>query len=172
MKTITLDFPEMSLLDVREKFKDCFFGQSWYDKEPFATEKIPAGRWEVSLRELEGSLGKTWNEQQSLPHGIEEEIPPVAVLVYAMCQHFKDTGERVFEKTYVRTSRCDRDSSRVSVGDFDSEGLCVNSDWDNDRNDILGVSAARKLDTRNDTLESLNARLLELEAWKNKVCGV
>jgi len=38
----------------------------------------------------------------------------------------------------------DSDGNRVNVGNFDSGGLNVNNNWDDNRNDNIGVSAARK----------------------------
>lgn len=36
------------------------------------------------------------------------------------------------------------DGNRVYVGNFDSNGLNVNNNWDDNRNDNIGLSAARK----------------------------
>ena len=36
------------------------------------------------------------------------------------------------------------DGNRVNVGNFDSNGLNVNNNWDDNRNDNIGLSAARK----------------------------
>jgi hypothetical protein len=38
----------------------------------------------------------------------------------------------------------DSDGNRVNVGNFDSDGLNVNNNWDDNRNDNLGVSSVRK----------------------------
>ena len=38
----------------------------------------------------------------------------------------------------------DSDGNRVNVGNFDAKGLNVNNYWDNNRNDNIGVSAARQ----------------------------
>ena len=38
----------------------------------------------------------------------------------------------------------DSNDNLVNVGNFDSNGLNVNNNWDDDRNDNIGVSAARK----------------------------
>ena len=38
----------------------------------------------------------------------------------------------------------DPDGNRVNVGNFDAEGLNVNNNWDNNRNDNLGLASARQ----------------------------
>jgi len=65
-------------------------------------------------------------------------------VVYTIIGHFLATGERLFEKVWVRCSDCDSDGYRVCVGVFDSDGLRVGDDWVSIRSDDLGVSAARK----------------------------
>lgn len=151
MKTITVNFPAASLLEVLEKNKDLVYPQTWYKDETFANEQIPAGTWEVSLEPVKDSLSKNWDEQQELI-GKDSEVPPAAVLAYAIFQHFKDTGERAFENVYVRTSSLDSGGDRVIVGSFDAKGLGVNDDWDYRRRSVLGVASARKL-----SVESLGA---------------
>lgn len=37
----------------------------------------------------------------------------------------------------------DSDGNRVNVGHFDSDGLNVNNNWDDNRNNNLGLSSAR-----------------------------
>ena len=38
----------------------------------------------------------------------------------------------------------DSDGNRVNVGNFDAKGLNVNNNWDNNRNDNLGLASARQ----------------------------
>ena len=38
----------------------------------------------------------------------------------------------------------DANGNRVNVGNFDAKGLNVNNNWDNNRNDNLGVASARQ----------------------------
>jgi hypothetical protein len=58
--------------------------------------------------------------------------------------YFEVRGTRLFEGVYVRTSTLDSFGQHVLVGLFDSAGLRVDEDWDGDRNDLIGLSAARK----------------------------
>lgn len=172
MKT-TIDFPGLSLNEVRAQFPDCFYDQSWYASEAFANEKIPAGKWEVSLEVVKDSFSRTWDEQQRL---IEEGfvVPPIAVLAYAMCKHFKDTGERTFTNHYARTSSLDSGGGRVHVGVFDAGGLLVSDDWDSDRRSFVGLASARKvglepLDIKPSEDLSLESRVAALEAWAQNI---
>ena len=38
----------------------------------------------------------------------------------------------------------DSNGNRVNVGNFDANGLNVNNNWDDNRNDNIGVASARK----------------------------
>lgn len=40
--------------------------------------------------------------------------------------------------------RVDSNGNRVNVGNFDSNGLNINNNWDDNRNDNIGVASARK----------------------------
>lgn len=176
MKTITIDFPGGSLFDIHEQYKGVngFYFQSWYETEAFALEKIPAGKWEVRLEPMPDSFNKTWEEQQKTLPDLIYEVPPVAVLAFAIMEHWRNTGERAFESCYVRTSSLDSGGYRVLVGDFGAGGLDVDDCWGDDRDSRLGVSAARKFGPRNLealepsealTLESLSARIEKIENW-------
>jgi hypothetical protein len=48
------------------------------------------------------------------------------------------------------------DGNRVNVGNFDSDGLNVNNNWDDNPNDNIGLSSARK----SPLCLMMNARLL------------
>ena len=65
-------------------------------------------------------------------------------MVYTIIGHFLATGERLFEQIYVRCVDPDSDGCRVRVGDFDADGLVVNSSEDDTRNNYIGVASARK----------------------------
>lgn len=139
-------FP-LSILDIRGhacKHSDqtLFYSQDWYDKRVFAKDKGEVG-WQLVRKEpIANSTSKTWNDQQALLENVEE-TPTARIVVYTMIGHFLVTGERLFEKIYVRCVDLS-DGGRVSVGVFDSEGLRVYYYWDDYRISDLGVSAARK----------------------------
>jgi hypothetical protein len=140
-------FP-LSILDIRgiakkQSDRTLFYSQDWYDKQAFAKDKGEVG-WQLVRKEpIANSTSKTWNDQQALLSK-DEETPTARIVVYTMVGHFLATGERLFEKIYVRCVDLDSDGDRVLVGDFDAGGLGVGSWSDDDRSDRIGLSAARK----------------------------
>jgi|CXWL01.1.fsa_nt_gi hypothetical protein len=136
-----------SFLDIRSEFPNYFYFKTnaWYDNENFAKEKI-TGTWDVSLEPVENSFNKTWDEQQKLLSK-GDEVPPVAVLMWAVIKHHQDTGEYAFGDCYVRTSSRESDGVLVHVGDFDVAGALVSFDGPGPRSGDLGVSFSRRLDT-------------------------
>jgi hypothetical protein len=145
-------FP-LSILDIRGIAKrrvdqkivvqPLFYNQDWYNKQFFAMDKGEVG-WQLVRKEpIVDSTGKNWAEQQALLSQ-EEETPKARVAVYTMVGHFLNTGERLFEKIYVRCADRDSDGVRVYVGYFDAPGLHVDFWNDAYRHDDFGLSAARK----------------------------
>jgi hypothetical protein len=138
-------FP-LSIIEIRGKMTSkLFYDQSWYNKESFAKDRGDVSWQLVRKTPVENSTSKTWQEQQALL-GMSEETPSARVMVYTIIGHFLATGERLFERVYVRCSDVDSDGYRVRVGDFDSVGLLVGSGWDDDRDDYFGAASARKFD--------------------------
>lgn len=139
-------FP-MSILDIRGKLTDkgLFYNQDWYNKQAFAKDRGEAGWHLVRKTPVENSMSKTWDEQLSLL-GPEDETPTARVVTYTIIGHFLATGERLFEKVYVRCVDVDSHSDRVYVGRFSSDGLDVNYFWDSDRYYRVGLSSSRKSD--------------------------
>jgi hypothetical protein len=140
-------FP-LSILDIRgiakkQSDRTLFYSQDWYDKQAFAKDKGEVS-WQLVRKEpIADSTSKTWSEQQALLSK-DEETPTARIVVYTMVGHFLATGERLFEKVYVRCVDLDSDGLRVNVGLFDSFGLFVPHWFDVYRHDVLGLSAARK----------------------------
>jgi len=149
-------FP-LSILDIRgitRKLENqtLFYSQDWYDKRAFAKDKGEVG-WQLVRKEpIANSTSKTWNDQQALLSK-DEETPTARIVVYTIVGHFLATGERLFEKIYVRCVDLDSDGYRVYVGCFDSDGLVVYSWGDGSRDAYIGLSSARK-----QYLEPLRAR--------------
>lgn len=144
----------MSLVDVRALHADYFFLKgpdqdvgAWYDdaNEKFSkTDKVEALGWIAVRKEaVEDSFSKNWSEQQEL---VKEPmvIPNAAEAVWALTTYKAVRDVYLLDELYVRTSSVVSDGSRVYVGGFDADGLCVNVHWDDDRYSYLGVSAARK----------------------------
>ena len=140
-------FP-LSILDIRgiakkQSDRTLFYSQDWYDKQAFAKDKGEVG-WQLVRKEpIANSTSKTWSDQQALLSK-DEETPTARIVVYTTVGHFLATGERLFEKIYVRCVDLSSGGGRVRVGRFGAEGLSVNGWNDVDRDDDLGVSAARK----------------------------
>jgi hypothetical protein len=155
----------LSLLEVRTKYPDCFYNQSWYDDEAFASDKPEAGEYDIDFTSRHP--GNTATEHEEILKREKAEYPHPAVLAEALCIHFKETGERLMSNWYSRTSLKGADGNRVDVGLFGADGLGVGYYWDGGRISRLGVSASRKLDTEtldlSYTLESLSARISKLE---------
>lgn len=156
-----------SLIKLHKKYNDLFWSKKdpWWIKEAFAKESAPKGTYELTFDK--NTVNKTYAEQTS-DKGLE--VPYVAIVVEAILEHFKKTGERICEDWYVRTSSVVSDGDRVHVGHFAGEGLLVNGCWDDDRHSVLGLASARNLKLEPgelDTLESLILRVKKLEDWRN-----
>ena len=138
-------FP-LSILEIKGRAKSAerlFYDQDWYNKQAFAKERGEVEWRLIRKTPVEHSTSKTWDEQQALLSN-EDETPKARVMVYAIIGHFLATGERLFEKIYLRCSDVDSDGNRVDVGRFDSDGLNVNFYWDDDRYGNVALSSARK----------------------------
>lgn len=121
-----------------------FYQQDWYDNNEVGNG-VGALEWRlVRKTSVPDSKSKTWQEQQNLIDSKIDETPEANVMVYTIIGHFLNTGERLFEKEYVRTRTLDSDGHHVRVGIFHAEGLNVGHCWDGYRNVSIGLSAARK----------------------------
>ena len=134
-------FP-LSILEIRGK-STLFYNQDWYEKEPFARDRGDAEWRLIRKTPVENSTNKTWQEQQTLL-AENEETPTARLVIYTITGHFLATGERLFEKLYVRSSDVASGGDRVRVGRFDSDGLGIGHYWDGDRDARLGLPSARK----------------------------
>ncbi len=140
-------FP-LSIIDIRSIVKKLpdqtlFYNQDWYNKEAFASDKGETGWQLVRKTPIANSTSKTWSEQQALLSQ-DEETPKAQVMVYTIIGVFLATGERLFEKIYVRCVDLGSDGFRVRVGSFDANGLDVDRWLDGPRGDVIGVSAVGK----------------------------
>lgn len=135
----------MSVLDIRSACKDqsLFYNQDWYNKQAFAKDRGEIGWHLIRKTPVENSTNNTWSDQQALL-GKDDETPKAQVMVYTIIGHYKATGERLFEKVWVRCSDLDSDCRRVDVGYFDAEGLDVSGYWVDRRFGLLGLASARK----------------------------
>jgi hypothetical protein len=121
-----------------------FYPQDWYDNNAVGND-AGAVEWHlVRKTSVSDSTSKTWQQQQELLDHKIDETPEANVVVYTIIGHFLATGERLFEKVYVRTRTLDSDGYRVCVGRFLAGGLDVYYYYDVFQYDRLGVSSARK----------------------------
>ena len=135
----------LSFLDVRSKAsKGLFYKQRWYESHEFASRTETACWRLIRKTPVENSLSKYWTEQQTLIDNKIDEVPSARQVIYTTILHFLVTGERLFEKVYVRTCDVDSNGSHVYVGNFDGGGFDVEHWGDDNRNDNLGVASARK----------------------------
>ena len=119
------------------------YKQDWYDNQTFAQDKGEVG-WQLIRKEpIVNSLSKNWNEQQALLSK-DEETPKAQVMTYVTIGHFLATGERLFEKVYVRCSDLASGGDRVCVGVFGAGGFIVCYCWGDRRDGNVGLSSARK----------------------------
>jgi hypothetical protein len=136
-------FP-LSITEIRGKMTSkLFYDQSWYNRESFAKDRGDVSWQLVRKTPVENSTSKTWNEQQALLSK-DDETPTARVMVYAIIGHYLATGERLFERIYVRCSDLVSGGYRVRVGYFDSVGLYVNNYWGVNPYGYIGLSSARK----------------------------
>ena len=127
--------------------KRLFYKQDWYDGQQFAGQSELEWRL-IQKTPVADSTAKNWEEQQKLLDTKTEETPTAQAMVYTVIGFFLKTGERLFEKIYVRTSSLGSDGDRVCVGSFDADGLRVGDRWDDGRYDSLGVASSRKLNSK------------------------
>lgn len=138
-------FP-LSVLDIRKMNAKLFCEQSWYNGynyESFVKEHGKANWQLVRKTPVSNSTSKTWSQQQKFLSE-EEEVPTAQVMVYTIIGHYLNTGERLFENIYVRTSSLASGGFRVTVGEFGSGGLSIYDDWVDRGSYLLGLSSARK----------------------------
>lgn len=140
-------FP-ISIVDIRgivKKFPDqtLFYNQDWYDGEVFANDKGETGWQLVRKVPIANSTSKTWAEQQALLTS-DEETPKAQVMVYTIIGFFLSTGERLFEKVYVRCVDLVSVGCRVCVGVFGAWGLRVGRWFYDGRHDRFGLSVVGK----------------------------
>ena len=139
-------FP-LSILEIRGKVENNLFyshKDAWYNNQAFAKDKGETGWHLVRKTLVENSTSKTWSEQQALI-AKDDETPSARVMTYAIIGHYLATGERLFKNIYIRTSSLDSDGDHVRVGRFDRYGLRLNFDWDDGRDDSIGVASAQKI---------------------------
>lgn len=159
----------LSLLELNNKYglgEKGFYDNDWWLwlKEDFAKEKSEAGIYEIDFNKDLNNLN--YDEQKKeIKEGWYFCHP--AILAEAILSHCAETGKRLMEDWYSRTSTITSDGDHVYVGNFDSRGLLVNDGWNSCRYDSLGVSSARKLKSlkseKIDTFDNLSIEISEIK---------
>ncbi len=141
---ILVTFFRISILEIRKRVDSkLFYKQDWYNNEDFAKEKGKVC-WKLIRKTIvPNSTNKSWKEQMELI-GKDEEVPTAQQMTYCIIGHYLKTGERLFEKVYVRTASTVSDGVHVNVGHFFSGGLYVYGSWDGNRVSIVCIASARK----------------------------
>jgi len=134
-------FP-ISIVEIRGNKRALFSRACRITNQEFANDAGEIG-WQLVHKVPIGLPWKTWGELQGLLSK-DEETPKAQVMVYTIIGFFLATGERLFEKVYVRCVDLDSNGDHVSVGQFGAKGMFV-SDWsDGGRRSGFGVSSVRK----------------------------
>lgn len=138
-------FP-LSILDIRKMNAELFYDQAWWYKDKddsFAKERGKASWQLIRKTPIPNSTSKNWSEQQKLLSK-DDKVPTARVMVYTIIGHYLATDDRLFKKTWVRTSSLPSYGDSVCVGCFGSLDLVIDNYWDNYDFDSHGVSSARK----------------------------
>lgn len=166
---ITHNYTGASLRELREKYgvgEAGFYDNSWWKDEPFADEHGERGEYEIDFESKLVNL--SFDEQKRQLRG-GFEFPHPAVIVEAVLEHYKNTGNRLLQNWYSRTNTLDSYGGRVGVGGFGAGGLYVCRYGGGLRGASIGVSSSRKLKLESGNLEtfetlSLESRLAKAEA--------
>lgn len=143
---ITVEIESLSILDLRERYgigENGFYDKSWWLDEDFAQDKPKPGIYEINIEKQLTNM--TYSKQkQKLPEGWSFAHP--AVISQAILKHYEETGQRIFNDWYTRTSLTDSDDNHVGVGGFDFIGLNIYySCCDGNCIPNLGAVPSRKL---------------------------
>jgi len=136
-------FP-LSLLQIKEKAEHLFYKQDWYQDQAFAKEQGKA-EWALVHKDIvPDSANETWDNQQTLLQ-LNEEVPAVRVMAYAVIGHCLATGERLLPSIYARCKDFSSGGCRVGLGGFDSGGLGVDGWRGGGARSGVGLASARKV---------------------------
>jgi len=116
----------------------------WYAPDHFAQATGCPRYCQVRMECIPGSYGKTFNDQVALLPK-EEEVPVARQVLTALILHFLRTGERLLPQQFVRSaSLTSKRALRVIVGNFDHNGLRVDSYRDDDPLSHIGLVSSWK----------------------------
>ena len=102
----------------------------WLRHQQFASRQGKPG-WELIRKTLlEGSLTKTWAQQQRMVRE-NESIPIAQSIAYTVIGHFLSTSERLLQQQYVRCSDEELGARHICVGRFERQGVSFDRYLDN-----------------------------------------
>jgi hypothetical protein len=115
--------PALSLIDMTLlEFGKPFFKENWFTFEAFAATRLDATWHLIQKTSVFDSGNKWWLEQKAMLN-VRECVPTTAVLVFAIIVYFLKTGERLFEKEYLRTLDVCNTRQRISLAGFNTTGV-------------------------------------------------
>jgi len=139
---------DVSIFDIRERVPRKLFykhEEACYNNEPRAFSYGRFGWHLIRKTPADGSMEKTWDLQQQFV-GEDETVPAAHTMVYAIIGHYLVTGERLLEKSYVRTETVSLiNGRRFRIGHFDSDGLRIDFRWDARYDPDLGIASEIKI---------------------------
>lgn len=144
---ILIAIPSISIVAMRKNVikNNVYRANSlWHMNQPFAACLGLPGWRLIRKTAVPNSTSCSWEMQQRLL-GAKDEVPNSRVLCYMIGGCYLQTGEKLFSDVWVRTSDVVLDGNRVCVT-FSGDGVCVNSYWDQIRDDIVAVASVRKSD--------------------------
>ena len=141
-----------TLLEWREKHPESGqprfysdYSDRWYNNQDFA--KKTKNRYSLYLgykKVLPNSTSKSYQDQLNLLPENYEPFLATELAIFLIC-YYKKLQEYLYSGIYGRCQDTDSGGYRVSLGDFDSDGLNVNGYSVGYCYSYLGVSALRKL---------------------------
>lgn len=137
---ISLRYGGWSLTELRRKHPDLLCDQDWYDRYPWASERLPSGFYVLRLPVPE-SNGKTFEEQQTLLLPGEEPAAVVLAATALLALRVSSFGDPL-RGDFTRCKEETDDGNRVGLYWCDRR-LYVRSDWGDFRFDGVWLSAAR-----------------------------
>jgi hypothetical protein len=146
---ILVAMPPLSILKLRtivtKRYggERLFYKQDDYDHMAFAMDEGEVSWRLLRKTPVEKSLCKLWSHQEWLLSPTET-VPSTQVIVYVMLGHFLKTGERIFEKTTVRTDDICPNKRRAHAGNYDDMGFDIGFFPDELPDPTLGIAAEQK----------------------------
>ena len=141
--------------NLRKRYKDLFYDQSWYNNEDFATQESTKAGWSVVRKEiLEESRSQNWDQQTEIlkqwaeDHGITVSDSNTlrrapAEIAHDILAFHSARQQRILERDWDWSGVQSSDGNFVNVGSFGRDGLGVGSGHRGRSSRRLGVCPAR-----------------------------